>query len=529
MRGKLAFGVIVAALPLLAVATKLTWGTSAVWLVWLLGLLSLGLGLRIVSWANRPLSSVARRARELAGVRMTSHRWLGLFRTDPPGDQVISQALDRIERNLQEIRGLHRIGQLVASDKDLEVILTTIIKEAVTLLQADAGLIGTWDSEREIFHDVAACNLPISFPGREFSSDECLAGRVAQSAEVISIKDYLNYPHRLKGLDRFKLRATLGVPLLAGDEVKGALTVHSVDPERRFTFLDGQLLLAFASQAGAAFDKARLHQLALDQLRQLEETKEELARESRELEKALSNIVRIQEEERARIAADAHDGVVQLMVGSLCELQAAMAHLPDSPDLAEEKQERARDLLRQSITELRRVIYNLRPIALDAAGLVPALESLQEDYQELSEAQLELQVLGTPCRFSPETEIGAYRIIQEGVNNAIKHAEAKHVEIAIRFSEGTLEIQVADDGRGFSVEEAQSVYDNHAGLVGMKERARTLGGELSISSTAGQGTTVRAVIPYSKNSQTDERSALRLAFSDAPTGPSSMEEDQAPW
>jgi two-component system sensor histidine kinase DegS len=95
----------------------------------------------------------------------------------------------------------------------------------------------------------------------------------------------------------------------------------------------------------------------------------------------LANLVKVQEEERARIAADVHDGVVQMMVGSLCEVQAAMAHASKAGPLEtiQEKQERARGLIRDSIAELRRVIFDLRPITLDAAGLVPAIQSLEED------------------------------------------------------------------------------------------------------------------------------------------------------
>jgi two-component system sensor histidine kinase DegS len=268
-----------------------------------------------------------------------------------------------------------------------------------------------------------------------------------------------------------------------------------VDPTQRFTPRQGELLATFASQAGAAFEKARLYQLALDQLEELRKARTKLAKESKELEQALAAMVRVQEEERARIAADVHDGVVQMMVGSLCELQAAMAHFPHEPDMVQAKQHKSRALIRDSITELRRVILDLRPITLDAAGLVPAVENLVEDMKSMFDSELELRVSGTPCRFSSEVEIGAYRIIQEAVNNALKHAQAVSVTISTQFANGTLGITVSDDGQGFSVEDATSIYGPHAGLIGMRERARSLGGELSIASVVNRGTTVSAEIP----------------------------------
>ncbi len=396
--------------------------------------------------------------------------------------------VDRDEASFQVICALHRVGQMVATEDDLGSILTAIVEEAVALLQADAGLIGSWDAEQEVFRDVAACNLPIMFPGREFGARESMTSHVARTGQVVYVEDYATYRYRVPELDCFRFYAVLGVPLLVGSECRGALVVHSLDPHRRFTAIDRELLATFASQAGAAFEKARLYQLALDQLEKLESAR-------MELEKVLAIVVKIQEEERSRIAADMHDGVVQMMVGSLCELQAAMAHFPRAPELVEAKQQRARDLIRDSITELRSVIYDLRPIVLDAAGLVPAVETLVKDLQQGSDVRLRFSVLGTSRRCSPDVEIGAYRIVQEALNNALKHSAAARVEVRIQFSARVLQISVRDDGQGFLVEETTSGYSRSAGLIGMRERARGMGGRLSVVSSADQGTTVTAEIP----------------------------------
>lgn len=495
MQGRLALGVLATGLPLLAAALWRASGAAARWQLVFIGILSIGLGLATSAWAYRPLSGLATRARHLAGLRQDPGRVLGILRRDPAGDRMMSLALDRIEQSLQEIQSLNRIGQMVASNDDFPAILHAIAEQAVALLGADAGLVGRWDAEKELFQDIAACNLPIMFPDREFGTRDSLSSQVAHSGQILYVSDYQNYPFRLKELDRFRFRAALGVPLMVGDECKGALVALSVDPDRQFTERDGQLLLAFASQAAAVFDKARLHQLALEQLTALAQVKDELARESQELERALTNMVRVQEEERARIAADAHDGVVQLMVGSLCELQAAMAHLPESLDVVQQKHVRARDLMRDSIAELRRVIFDLRPITLDSAGLVPAVLNLAEELEEVSGISIKVSTAGSSCRFPPETEINAYRIVQEALNNALKHSEALSINVGIQFAEDNLEIMVADDGRGFSVQEATSSYGDRAGLIGMRERARSLGGTLFISSEGQAGTVVRAVLP----------------------------------
>jgi signal transduction histidine kinase len=402
------------------------------------------------------------------------------------------------EASLQEIHALNRIGQLVAAEGDLELILGAIAEEAVALLQADAALIGSWDAKEQVFRDVAACNLPIMFPGREFGARESLSSHVARTGSVVFVEDYASYPYRIPEMDRFQFRAALGVPLMVGDECKGALVVQTLDPERRFTAREGELLATFGSQAGAAFEKARLYQLALDQVQKLE-----LARA--ELERALATIVRIQEEERSRIAADVHDGVVQMMVGGLCELQAAMAYFPQEPEQAEAKQQRARDLVRDSITELRRVIYDLRPIVLDAAGLAPAMETLLQDLQPGCDVRLRLSVQGTPRRFSPEVEIGAYRIVQEALNNVVRHSAATRAEVDVCFANKFLQISVQDDGQGFPADEAAFPYGHGAGLIGMRGRARSLGGKLLVSSEPGRGTTVTAEIPVDPEERPDQQ------------------------
>jgi signal transduction histidine kinase len=488
-------------------ASWLVWDSRALWLLWLISMLSLALGLAVTSWAYRPLTTLAERARELAGISTGGQGLAGLLWTDDPDDEAIASALGCIAANLQEIRSLNRIGQLVASEDDLQVILRTIAEEAVALLHADAALIGTWNEEQQVFRDVAACNLPVMFPGREFGARESLSSQVAKTGQVHFVDDYACYPYRIPELDHLGLCAALGVPLMAGSMCKGALVVHSLDRTRHFTPREGELLATFATQAGAAFEKARLYQLALDQLAKLE-----IARQ--ELEMTLAHMVRIQEEERSRIAADAHDGVVQMMTGALCELQAAIAYFPDDLEQLGAKQERARDLVRESIHELRRVIYDLRPIALDTAGLVPAVESLIEDlghgYAKLSpDLRLELSVVGKPGRFSPEVEIGAYRIIQEALNNAIKHSAASVAKVGIEVRDGVLQCSVRDDGVGFSVEKATSNCSRKTGLMGMRERARGMGGKLSISSGAGRGTMVVVEIPCRPGACRDQSDALR--------------------
>jgi signal transduction histidine kinase len=459
------------------------------------GFLSFLLGIMLTYWATRPIYKLSMRAKSLAGMKSDKRGLFGLVSTDQSWDEAMVKALDEIERSLSEIQAMYRIGQLVTSDQGLESILGGVIEEAVKLLNADAGIIGLWDAEKQVFQDVVACNMPIAFPGREFGARDSFTSQVAKTGRVIFIDDYRKYPYRVKELERFDFRATLGAPLMIQGESRGSLTVLSTNPSRRFTYRDGQLLATFANQACAALEKIRLYQIALDQLEELKRAKEQLAVERGELARAFSNMVQVQENERARIAADIHDGVVQSMVGGLYEIQAAMLQLPEAPGNVREKQERVRTRLQEAILELRRVIYNLRPLTLDRAGLAPAVEQMAEEFNQVADIRPGVKIFGNPYRFSPQAETVAYRIIQESLNNAYKHAQATDVEVELRFSVDQVEINVADNGKGFPLETVRSKNGERMGLIGMHDRAISVGGEITITSVEGEGTEIAVAIP----------------------------------
>jgi signal transduction histidine kinase len=466
---------------------------------WILlgGLLAAIVGVSLVQWASKPISELSHQAKTLAGLKTESRHLFGLLSTEPPGDEVISNALEIIERNLSEIQSLYNISQLITSTTDLEGTLGGIVKEAVELLDADAGLIGLWDPEKEVFQDIAECNLPIAFPGREFGASESFTSQIAKTGRVIFLDDYGSYPHRIEELDEYKFRATLGAPLMVKGESKGAITILSRDQSRQFTFHDGNLLATFASQAGAALEKIRLYQIAVDQLEDLTLAKEQLALDRQELARAFSNMVHVQETERDRIAADIHDGVVQSMVGALFELRAVLVQFSNAPEELYAKIERVQNLLEESILELRRVIYNLRPLTLDRAGLAPAVEQLGEEFEKMAGIRPRIEIFGTPYRFSSQAETAAFRIIQESLNNACKHAHASSVDIVLRFYSDQIGISVIDNGMGFSTEENVPHQGKQVGLIGMKDRALSVGGELNINSAINEGTKISLTLPRS--------------------------------
>src|SRR4051794_18797320 len=207
-----------------------------------------------------------------------------------------------------------------------------------------------------------------------------------------------------------------------------------------------------------------------------------------ERRRAGSAALHAQEEERARVARDLHDEVNQSLTGLLLRLEAAREAAP--PELEDELAE-TKALANQAMRELLSLARQLRPTALDDLGLAAAVGGQVE---QLSRGEIEarLEVEGDFSDLGDDAQLVVYRVAQEALNNAARHSGAKRVEVLLRRSEdGGVVLDVIDDGRGFAFDESESGL----GIGGMRERALLVGGELTIESRPGAGTTVRLDVP----------------------------------
>ncbi len=206
-------------------------------------------------------------------------------------------------------------------------------------------------------------------------------------------------------------------------------------------------------------------------------------------------MIHVQEEERGRIAHDMHDGLIQLIIGALYEIQAAKENLPAGPDVAVEKLRTAQELLTHVEGEIRRVIYDLRPMILDSTGLTPALKKHAQSFSQLFGIPCSVRVTGTAYRLAPDKEVAAYRIVQEALHNVQAHAGATAAHLHLAFRPTALLATVEDDGQGFHYAEVMSEPKGRMGLIGMRERAQSIGAKISVESVAGRGTIVTLRVP----------------------------------
>jgi two-component system sensor histidine kinase UhpB len=202
-----------------------------------------------------------------------------------------------------------------------------------------------------------------------------------------------------------------------------------------------------------------------------------------ERRRAGSAALRAQEEERARIARDLHDEVNQSLTGLLLRLEAVREAAP--PELEPELED-TKGLANRAMTELLSLARQLRPTALDDLGLAAAIGGQVEQVFRAGIAA-ELREAGDFSDLDDDVQLVVYRVAQEALSNAARHSGAGRISVALRRSERGVELDVADDGRGFVFEEAEGGL----GIAGMRERALLLGGELTIESRPEQGTSVR--------------------------------------
>ncbi len=198
------------------------------------------------------------------------------------------------------------------------------------------------------------------------------------------------------------------------------------------------------------------------------------------------------EEERRRWARELHDETLQGL-GGLRVLLSSARRSQDLPALQAAVQT-AVDQLGDEISNLRALITELRPAALDELGLAPALDALLDRARASHGVEIagsiDLHAGARDARFDPEFETAVYRIVQESVNNAARHGEADRIDVDIHIRNGDCEISVRDNGKGFDPEAPVSGF----GLAGMRERASLAGGRIEVSSTAG-GTSIVVVLP----------------------------------
>ncbi|MDA8227316.1 MAG: sensor histidine kinase [Desulfitobacterium hafniense] len=209
-------------------------------------------------------------------------------------------------------------------------------------------------------------------------------------------------------------------------------------------------------------------------------------------------VIKAQEEERRRVAREIHDGPAQTLANIVLRLEIAEKLLELDPKRTKNELNDLKNLVRANLQDIRRIIFDLRPMALDDLGIVPAIKKYIDNFQETYGIRCDLVVEGRERRLLPAMEVALFRLIQEGMTNVARHAFTIDSKIILQFQEDWTKAKIIDYGRGFNPKNALEAPGEHFGLIGMRERVEMFSGRFSIQSSSGAGTTLEFSIPFKK-------------------------------
>ncbi|MEA1976897.1 MAG: GAF domain-containing sensor histidine kinase [Chloroflexota bacterium] len=318
---------------------------------------------------------------------------------------------------------------------------------------------------------LSAADLRVTLPGARGVVGEALASVQSQlcmnPGQDVELKRIITLHN---------CRVAVCIPLVVGLDLYGALLFAHPD-EGYFNPEQVELLDAIAQQAMVALQNARLYS---------------------DLEQEKERIAEIQENTRNKLARDLHDGPTQSIGAIAMRVNFARRLLQREPTQAAEELFKIEELARRTTKEIRQMLFTLRPLVLESEGLLGALEQLSEKMMENHNQNV---VVEAKNGIVDDLEVGKqgviFFIVEEAVNNARKHANAKHIWIRLKRRGDNLHLEIEDDGVGFNVEQVQANYEKRGslGMVNLYERAELVNGILKINSQPGRGTRILVTIP----------------------------------
>jgi PAS domain S-box-containing protein len=388
---------------------------------------------------------------------------------------------EEAERRRTVAEGLREILGVLNSNRPLQETLDLIITQTCRVTGSDAASLLQRGSPDGPFAIQSSCGLTADYVSAiRFSAGKGGAGRALAEQGPVTLTDagafverlskqpdpeYAEEKRALELMLGHGFSALLSVPLVIQEEDYGGITLYYRKP-REFSQEDIQLAMSVADQVALAIENARLRGQA---------------------EQAAIFA------ERSRLARELHDSVTQSLY-SITLYSEAVARMLVS-GAGSEAVEHLRELgatAQEALREMRLLIFQLSPPALDACCLAGALQTRLDAVEARGGLKVDLQAEGTE-RLTPRVRQELYQIAQEALNNTLKHARAQSVRILLDFREDGIRLDVSDDGCGFAADEAER--SGGLGLRGMRERAQGIGGTLRVESSPGKGTTVRVAVP----------------------------------
>jgi two-component system, NarL family, sensor histidine kinase DevS len=373
------------------------------------------------------------------------------------------------EQLQERLIALHKASLELVKDVSLETLLERIASVACEQSDAQYAAVGVLDDNGRLkqFITVGMTRDEVKRIAHP-PVGEGLIGELMNTEVPLRVPVIRDHPKSVGFPEHHPLMVSfLGVPIRAGDRQLGQIYLTKKPGESEFTADDEKIIQMLGAYAAAAIQNARLH-----------ENTQRLA------------VL----EERERIGMDLHDGIIQSIYGVGLSLENAIHSMEENPNSAKERVQHAISGLNRAIRDLRSYILDLKPRKMGNDGLISGIRRLVVEYRANTLAQVYLAEPESDMKDMTQAGSTAlFHICQEALANAAKHSRAKKVQVSLWATDERVLLEIHDDGNGFDMESVNATIGH--GLANMQTRAKSVGGDVDISSVINEGTTVFAWVP----------------------------------
>lgn len=391
------------------------------------------------------------------------------------------RAEELVRRHAARTEALVHTAARLNAQLDLGTILRVICEETARALGVQAVTVDLFDEKTDALGVAAALGLPAEFRERAQPTPRARYEQAASRAGLSVVPDVRTLADEINAAlcAELNLRTRVSARLQSEGKLVGALNVFTIGAPRAFSEDELALLQGLADQAALAITNARLF---------------EQVRAGRERLELLSHkLVQVQETERRHIARELHDEAGQALTSLIVGLRLLESEAR-RPKAVLARVRELRSTTDGVLENLHRLAMDLRPASLDHLGLEAALRQYIESVADQKNIAIQLEAVGfQEARLTSAVETGLYRILQEGLTNAVRHSQATQVSVLLQRDDDQVTAIVKDNGIGF--DHAAASHNGHLGLAGMRERAEMIGGTLKVESVLGVGTTLTVEVP----------------------------------
>ncbi len=389
----------------------------------------------------------------------------------------------KVQAARQHARAIYEMASMVSATLGYEKVLEAALKFGALGAEGRAMsesamccAVLLFDDDRTHLRVSASWRLPPADGKVLCPAEEGLLANVTRTGDYVLTDTPGDDPELMQFIGFRQCRSLIALPLRVAFDSFGVILYGHADADF-FTEDTRNFLNAMVNQSVVALQNARLYQT---------------------LRTEKERIVQVQEEANKKLARDLHDGPTQAVAALAMRANFARRLVERDQRAAADELFKMEELARKTTKEIRHMLFTLRPLILESQGLSAALKQLGEKVRETHAQNVIVEIDGGVDDILEKSRQGVlFYIVEEAVNNAVKHAQAQHIWVRLKLQNDTLTLEIQDDGVGFNVGAVDSEYDRRSslGMVNMRERAEMLNGTVRIDSAEGQGTRILVVVP----------------------------------